>query len=324
MYEGFTKKDENFRSAYIVGNRCMTRNLETRDLITSNFFGNKFFVAHAGNICRLRYSDFYDETGNIVPAQLVTTNTGVPLTVMMIQTLRGVCSVARIKYSKKNLDERKSVDIQTYISRCRKGSKRYRILMLKHSLTETPHNINKFARNMDIIIDGSQSELLNSLWTLNYFNNNMKTFLFKLHNNTLGYNNAVAHFVRNLSPNCTFCYLTGEADINAETGSHLFYDCVHVSGVIDFIFNTVTQTQNFEFSRREYFATFNRRNLSFARNTVLTLISKLTIKSIWDCKLRFVVPTERGCWDTIRDEILSLTNSNKKFQKLWTDSGLYL
>jgi hypothetical protein len=51
----------------------------------------------------------------MIPAQLVTINTGVPLTVMMIQTLRGVCSVARIKYSKKNLDERKSVDIQTYI-----------------------------------------------------------------------------------------------------------------------------------------------------------------------------------------------------------------
>jgi hypothetical protein len=79
----------------------MTRNLETRDFITSNFFGNEFFIAHAGNICRLRYSDFYDETGNMVPAQLVTTNTGVALTVMMIQTLRGVCSVARIKYSKK-------------------------------------------------------------------------------------------------------------------------------------------------------------------------------------------------------------------------------
>ncbi len=166
---------------------------------------------------------------------------------------------------------------------------------------------------MDIIIDGSQSEFLNSLWTLNYFNNNMKTFLFKLHNDTLGYNNAVAHFVRNHSPYCTFCDLTGDTDVNIETGSHLFFDCVHVSEVIDFIFNTVTQTQNFEFSRREYFATFNRRDSSIARNIVLTLISKLTMKSLWDCKLHFAVPTGRGCWDTIRDEILSLINSNKKF-----------
>jgi hypothetical protein len=249
MYEGFTK-DENFWSAYIVGNRCMTRNLETREFITSTFFGNEFFVTHAGSICRLRYSDFYDETGAMIPANTVIANTGIPLTVMMIQTLRGVCSVARIKYCKKNLDERKCIDIQTFISRCKRGSKRYRLLMSKHSLTETSHNINKFARNMDIIIDGSQSEFLNSLWTVNYFNNNMKTFLFKLHNNTLGYNNAVAHFVRNHSPYCTFCDLTGDADVNIETGSHLFFDCVHVSEVIDFIFDIVTQIQNFEFSQR--------------------------------------------------------------------------
>jgi hypothetical protein len=97
----------------------------------------------------------------------------------------------------------------------------------------------------------------------------MKTFLFKLHNNTLGYNNAVAHFVRNHSPHCTFCDLTGDADVNIETGSHLFFDCVHVSEVIDFIFDNVTQIQNFEFSRREYFATFNRRDSNTARNIAL-------------------------------------------------------
>jgi hypothetical protein len=301
MYEGFTRKDENFRSAYIVGNRCMTRNLETKDFITNSFFGHEFFVTHAGNICRLRYSDFYNETGSMIPSNMVIANTGVPLSVMMIQTLRGVCSVARIKYCKKNLEERKCIDIQTFISRCKRGSKRFRLLMSKNPIRETPHNINKFARNMDIIIDGSQSEFLNSLWTVNYFSNSMKTFIFKLHNNTLGYNNAVAHFVRNHSPYCTFCDLTGDADINIESGPHLFFDCVHVSDAIDFIFETVTQTPNFEFSRREFFATFNRRESNTSRNMVLTLVSKLTMKSIWDCKLRFTVTTGRECWDTIRD-----------------------
>ncbi len=95
--------------------------------------------------------------------------------------------------------------------------------------TNTPHNINKFALNMDIIISGSQSTFLNALWTNNFFDNNMKMFLFKLHNNTLGYNNAVAHFVAGHSPCCTFCDAAGDADINPETGLHLFFDCAHVS-----------------------------------------------------------------------------------------------
>jgi hypothetical protein len=324
MYESFTKKDENFRSAYIVGNRSMTRDLESRDYITNSFFGQEFFAAHAGNICRLRYSDFYDEAGSMIPANLVTANTGIPLTVMMLQTMRGVCHVARIKYCKKNLDERKCIDVQTFISRCKRGSKRFRLLMSRAPIKETPHNINKFARNMDIIIDENQSEFLNSLWTTNDFSNSMKTFIFKLHNNTLGYNNAVSHFVRNHSPYCTFCDVIGDAEINIESGSHLFFDCVHVSAAIDYIFDTITQTPNFEFSRREFFATFNRREYNTSRNIVLTLVSKILMKCIWDCKLRYTVPTGRDCWSTIRDELLSLTNSNKKFSNLWTNSGLYL
>jgi hypothetical protein len=56
-------------------------------------------------------------------------------------------------------------------------------------------NISKFADNMDIIISGEQSAVLNSLWTKNFFSNRDRTFFFKLYNNTLGYNNAVAHFV---------------------------------------------------------------------------------------------------------------------------------
>jgi hypothetical protein len=165
--------------------------------------------------------------------------------------------------------------------------------MTKKIKTEIPHNINKYASSMDIIIDGNQSEFLNSLWTVNFFSNNMKTFLFKLHNNTLGYNSAVAHFVRNHSPSCTFCDLAGNEDDNVEKGSHLFYDCVNVADVIDYIFDKVTRIDNFEFSRREFFSTFNRRELNPAKNMVLTYLSKFVMKTLWDCKQRFVIPVIR-------------------------------
>jgi hypothetical protein len=324
MYDSFVKKDENFRSAYIIGNRTMTRNLETKDFITNSFFSNDFFTAHASNICRLRYSDFYSEDGALVPANNVITSTGIPLTVMMIQTFRGVCSVARTKYSKKNLEEQVTVDIQTFIQRCKKGSKRFRVIMTRKIKTDIPHNINKYASSMDIVIDGNQSEFLNSLWTVNFFSNNMKTFLFKLHNNTLGYNGAVSHFVRNLSPSCTFCDLARNADDNVEKGSHLFYDCVYVANVIDYIFGKVTRIDNFEFSRREFFSTFNRRELIPAKNMVLTYLSKFIMKSLWDCKQRFVMPNSEECWDWIREEFLILSNTNAKFRKLWANSGYFL
>jgi hypothetical protein len=177
---------------------------------------------------------------------------------------------------------------------------------------------------MDIIIDGSQSDFLNGLWTVNFFNNSMKTFLFKLHNNTLGYNSAVAHFVRNHSPNCTFCDLSGNEEVMLEKGSHIFFDCVHVAGVIDYIFGMVTGINNFEFSRREFFSTFNRRELIPAKNLILTYISKFVIKTLWDCKQRFTIPNGEECWEWIKEELLVLCNGNTKFRKLWENSGFSL
>jgi hypothetical protein len=205
--------------------------------------------------------------------------------------------------------------------RSKRGSKRFRLLMNQNGCDGIPHNINKFARNMDLIINGAQASLLNSLWTNNIFNNNMKTFLFKLHNNTLGYNSAVAHFVRGHSPECSFCDAVGDGNVNSETGLHLFFDCAHVSLVIKSIFSRVTGIDNFAFSRREFFASFERKEFSYPKNMSLTILSKLIMKTLWDCKLRFSAPNGEVCWDFLKEEITTLKVTNKKFSKIWEQSG---
>jgi hypothetical protein len=324
MYESFVSKDESFRSAFIVDNKKMTRDLETKNYLTKNFFGLEFFSMYANSLYSLLYSDFYTETDAMIPAETVIVNIGVPLTVMMIQTLHGVCNVAKIKYSKKEVEQCVGVDIRTFMQRNKSGSKRLRLVMAQRTTIDTPHNINKFARNMDIIINSTQSNFLNALWTNNFFNNNMKTFLFKLYNNTLGYNNAVAHFVAGHSSCCTFCDAAGDADINAETGLHRFFDCVHVSGIVDTIFNRINAVENFAYSRREYFSTFERKEFNYSKNLVLTLLSKFIMKVLWDCKLRFAKPTVDDCWENINEVISALKTNNKKSSKLWEASGLTL
>jgi hypothetical protein len=109
------------------------------------------------------------------------------------------------------------------------------------------------------------------------FTSKEKTFFFKLHNNTLGYNVAVAHFVRGHSPFCTFCDIAGSQDQNRETPLHIFFECNYISQIIECIFQWVTNDQNFQFNSREYFSTFERRGFSYASNTVLTILSKILI-----------------------------------------------
>jgi hypothetical protein len=221
------------------------------------------------NYCSLKYSDFYSPTDSIIPAADVITATGIPLSAFMIQTIRDVCVSAKIKFKEKSIDRKKSVELRTFICRHKKGSSHLRNVLSYSDPVEIPHNIVKFANNMDIIINESQSKTLNGMWKNNFFDNQTKTFIFKLHNNTLGYNAAVAHFVRGHSPNCTFCDLARDQNINAENGLHLFLDCEHVEGTINYVMEKFTRVVGFEFSRREYFLTFERRNYSSAKNLLL-------------------------------------------------------
>jgi hypothetical protein len=189
---------------------------------------------------------------------------------------------------------------------------------------EIPHNINKFANNLDIIINGAQAKFLNKLWTNNIFSNEEKTFFFKLHNNTLGYNHAVAHFVRGHSPLCTFCDIARSVEQNVENPLHLFFECTHVSGIIDRIFQRINMDPLFQMSRRELFSTFERREFSTAKNLGLTFIAKLLIKYIWDCRNRQFLPTDKSAVECLGDKIIFLTSVNNKFSKMWQVSGLSL
>jgi hypothetical protein len=179
-----------------------------------------------------------------------------------------MCS-CKNKIKKKEIKYKKALGIEHFILRKKKGSRHIRELLSRCVTEETPHNIVKFASNIDVVISGAQSKILNSMWTTNFFSNQDKTFLFKLYNNTLGYNNAVAHFVRGHNPYCTFCNITESPEQNYETPSHLFLDCPNVTNVVGTIYKWITRDNDFDFSRREYFTTFERRTFSCAKNRVL-------------------------------------------------------
>jgi superoxide dismutase len=76
--------------------------------------------------------------------------------------------------------------------------------------------------------------------------------------------------------------------------------------------------------RRDYFATFEYRELSFAKNRILTMVSKFVMKYIWDCKTRNLLPELEHCWETVTDKIEYLTKYNKGFRTMWTSTNYIL
>jgi hypothetical protein len=321
VQEHFTATHENFRHSFIFECKKFTINLESREYLKRSSFGLEFFRQYADKLLKLKYLDIYDEHDNMIPENIVIENTGINFNALQFFSIRGVCSTARIKFRKKELCDRKGVDITTFFMRRKKGSSHIRKLFYSSNLHETPHNIVKFANNLDIIITGEQSKFLNKLWTNSVFSCKDKTFFFKLHNNTLGYNNAVAHFVRGHSPYCTFCDLMMNPEPNRENVLHLFYECNPVVQTIEEFFRRITIEPNFHFSRTEYFTVFERREYSYPKNYILTILAKLLISYVWECRNRKYIPNIGNCWTSIMDKVETFKRTNTLFCKNWTNAG---
>jgi hypothetical protein len=319
----FTATQENYKKSYIFENLNITIGLRNREQINRRQFTDEVFNEIASKLYSLKYSDLFDEHNVFLTCEMISVQFGINLTQLQWFNLRNACSTAKVRYSKKNIDLQNAVNIETFLYKRKKGSSHLRKVLLNTGDLGIPHNINKFSRNMDIVINGDQAKYLNSLWTNNLFTSQEKTFFFKLHNNTLGFNNAVAHFVAGHSPNCTFCNLTLSPEDSPETPSHLFYECRSVTDLIDNFFRRVTGNEGFRLNRREFFTRFERRELTHPMNQCLTILSKLLIKYLWDCRSRSFVPTPEHCWECLHDRITLAGKTSKKFNNLWVVSGIF-
>jgi hypothetical protein len=235
--------------------------------------------------------------------------------------LKGMVETALVRYRKPATVEKTTTDVATFVNRSKKGSRRFRKILTDTITDYVPHNIVKFRDNVDVVIGLDCAKRLNSLWNTSIFSNSTRTFLFKLYNNTLGYNNAVAHFVRDHSPNCTFCDIARTPEAFNETPLHLFFNCVTVEPFIDSMFKWFVNDETFEFSRTEFFTTFDRVELSPSKNYMLTIFSKLVQKFVWDSKQRHTIPCLLHCKVHIGTEITSMSETSRKFRKIFQQSG---
>ncbi len=72
-----------------------------------------------------------------------------------------------------------------------------------------------------------------------------------------------------------------------------------------------------------FFTKFERKELSSAKNSCLTICAKLLIKYIWECRNRSFLPLLEHCRHNLCDRLMMATKSNKKFRTLWEASGLF-
>jgi hypothetical protein len=316
---GFTVHNENFWESKIFENKALFLRLRQKIPLTAEFFEAEFFELNKNKILSLTVMNFFDTKDSFKSWEDFKTATLLEVSRDSYSELKKIASNAKLKYSKKSANEIKTTTLDDYLNRKVKGCKRYRQKIMGEMEDFIPHNIVKFSENTETVINFEQSKKLNGIWNKSVFSNSTRTFLFKLHNNTAGYNNAVAHFIPGHSPNCTFCDVIMNPEVADETPLHLFFACPVSERFVEETFSWILG-EPANISRQEFFVHFNRADNR--KNEALFYISALLKKYMWDCKQRFTIPNTQNVKVYLRDEIKTICFCSAKANTIFQNSGI--
>ncbi len=222
----------NYKKGYIFDNPIFPFEEGRQAHLTSNFFANDLLQQNKRKIWNLQVLDFLPEDGPPLNYEAFCRAMEMVIPEQKFRILSRTCINASDRFRKEDVQDKSIEGIDEACKRRKKLSRYVRILFQGELSNETSKNLKKYADITETICSLDDSRVLNSTWGFNFFDNSTKTFLFKLHNNTLGYNYTVTKFVNTVEKDCTFCSLTNFAYETTETPLHIFFECQHVEPLI--------------------------------------------------------------------------------------------
>jgi hypothetical protein len=317
--ENFCKKNENIREAFIIQNTEVKFGGENEQYFDFRFFGN-LDAMQKRSLCKIAVKDLIYANNTPALKEDFTNKTGVPIAEDRYTILRRACLESVTRNEKELPEEKKSTDLTTFCNRFRKGSKSFRRIISGPLAEIIPRNIETYAANTETFIGLEKARKINALWGYGYLSNELKIFLFKMHNNILGLNHRVAHFA-DVAPTCTFCTLAQLNDAENEDTLHLFYSCRYTERLLGGFFEWAYNIEErYIISRSDLFTVYECQHESESR--IKTLIAKIFLKYIWECKLRFTFPVLEDAKTYATEQIICMYDTSKIFRKDLADSGL--
>jgi hypothetical protein len=275
------KTNKNYASAYLLNNKALTKGIRSREPLILNDIDP---TLAAGLDIRLRLinlkmSDLLTPLGRI-SQRTFSASIGVRIPDDLWTTLDKIRNAALLRYNTGDREYGLIETIGKFFAKWKKGSQKIRCLLGKDENNYIPHNMVKFADNMDIIIGCELAKELTKSCTFYFYSNELRTFIFKLHNNTLPYNTILSHFVPGISRNCTFCDLRFNPVEEDETPLHLFFNCISVEGLREVFYVWLLNDNNFTVSRSNFFTAFKLPNnfLNKALFVVTLLFKKIFVE----------------------------------------------
>ncbi len=287
------------------------------------FFGEGFFSENRYKIGNIRVCNIIQNDGTVRTHDQFVNSTNLRITEEKFTVIRRACEEAIERNLKDTLCDKKSTDIQTFVNRFKKDSKNFRRILTGNLREEISRNINTFAANTQTYIGLEMGRKINKLWGLSFLDNDTRSFLFKMHNNILGLNSRVTHFIADHSPICTFCRISLRNNAENEDTYHLFYTCPITEHFRDSFFRwAYNEANQYVIGRNELFLVQEENNILNSRSLIKTLIAKLYLKYIWDCRNRFAIPDLELAKENICQKMKTITGISNIMREHLNDSGL--
>jgi exonuclease III len=295
--------------------------VRTKTYLTPADFDADDNAALVSLLLDLTMKNLLDNDGGFVTLQVLNHITGHNFTRLQHQKIGKVFGAANTKFKRETLPLNAGTSVTKFFSSWKRGSRKIR-KNLTNKVTAVPHNMVKFSENTNIVIGLEDSKKLNNFWTHRAASNSMRTFVFKLHNNTLPYNTLLSHFVRGHTRNCTFCDLVENPEEEDETVFHLFFSCSHTERIRTNYFRWITNDNNYFISRQDFFGIC--KSFGDDDNLFMLWASKLFIFHLWQCKLKKMLPSVESAKKFLLREIDTMQNVSNELRILLNKSVIWV
>jgi len=317
----FTARDENFAKSCIFENPSLPFDGNNPNYLTSQFFTEAELILYREDIQHLSVEHLLNPDYGVKTKLEFENISNIRITEIKFNRLQGLVNTAVDKYRKIDNNLKKKDTVKNFCMRIKRGSKKYRKIISGSVPEIISTNISRFSDIIDQVIDLEHSVRLNSQWRWNFLDNSTRTFIFKLHNNLLGINTRVAHFVRNHERTCTFCMLRQDPEDSPETLLHLFFNCQHTENIVLPFYSWLLSDNNRIVSPREFLQGFDTNCTK--KNFVLDLVNIVVKKYVWDCKLRFSIPNLHDLKSNFMDTYTNFYKMSSKVRHFTNNSGTF-
>jgi hypothetical protein len=228
-----------------------------------------------------------------VPIETINQNLNIGLNVITYMRLTGSLSNFYRSLKQNRPTNGTSLDLLDFFKSYKKGSKGKRKIITANKTQDVSKlrcivsfgNINGIT-----IADIGEAQIKRQigLWACSFLKNELREFIFKFYNNSLGINTRISHFVDNVSRNCTFCTIKN-VNNNDETFFHLFVNCAQLIPLRSTLYEQFFRELNLDqIGKKMLWLGFSPLKIT---DTALASITILLIQFLlWKNKLKKKIP----------------------------------